>query len=102
MVDIFQADYSLLLQVCQDFFELIGNFIYDMFLTVIEYLPYFILYALAFVLLLGFGYVKLLYCKAKGYTNRANSLEQSLNTYFLFIRYPKSVIKGVMDVIPVA
>lgn len=81
LVSFGQADLESLLLYVGQFLTIIANFIVDLFTTFIKYIPYFLVYLYIFVILIGLGYIKLLYCKSKGYTSRVKSLEQSINAY---------------------
>ena len=53
-----------------------------------------------YLLLIGLTYVKYIYCKARGYKERAESLYDSLMTYLLPITLTFQLIKKIYDALP--
>lgn len=97
-----QADYLELQQVISDFGHMIANYLLEMIDVIITYLPSIILYSFAYIILIGFVYVKYIYCKARGYKNRSENLYESYLTYVTPIIQIKNILSGLMDTIPVA
>jgi hypothetical protein len=70
-------------------------------MTFIEFLPALLIYIIFYINLLLMLYLKIIYCKFRGYTNRANELQTSLEGYLEIFRFARSVIEFVRNLIPI-
>ena len=94
-----QGNYTDILNAVTSFNNAIADYLVDTFQTVFHNLPVFLVYFVYFFALLGMFYLKFLYVKAKGYVNRAEQLETTINSYMQPVLLVKKGLKAVKDVI---
>jgi len=101
LISLGTADYEVLFETLVDLMEIIADYIVDIITYFITHLPEILLYAGAYIMLVFFIYLKKIYCKAKGYRKRTESLEQSLATYMIPITTVQKAIAKTQETIPV-
>jgi len=101
LISLGTADYEVLFNTLVELMSVIADYVVDIITYFITHLPEILLYASAYVMLVFFIYMKKIYCKARGYRKRTESLEQSLATYMIPITIVKNAISGTMETIPV-
>jgi len=80
----------------------IADFIWENTIIVINNLPALFIGIGLYLLLIGLTYVKYVYCKARGYKERAETLYSALMVYLLPITIIYDIIKKIYDAIPTA
>lgn len=95
------ADLEMIIDIIQMFLTEIFYFIYDILLYFIEHLFYVLLYIIGYILIIYLLYVKFIYVKSKGYTNRQEQIKHSYGTYAIPITFIKKLTKTTYDIIPV-
>lgn len=95
-----RIDYMDLFSMVYEFSFNISSLMIEILESLIEFLPYFIAYITFFFNMMLMLYLKILYCKARGYTNRVISLQESLDGYMNIVKIAKSIILFVRDLIP--
>jgi hypothetical protein len=66
---------------------------------ILKYIPELLSYSVFYILLIGFGYIKLVYVKSKGFVNRSKELECSLNTYIMPIELGYSILSKIKQLL---
>jgi hypothetical protein len=92
-------DFNLLLTNVNTSINMITNLSYQILVIIITNLPYFMIYSALYLLLLGFVYIKYIFCKSKGYMNRANQLESSIDAYLIPIRVIMSIVSKIKELL---
>ena len=99
MLSLGQADILVLQSNIQTVLSTLANFLMELMFFSIKYLPELLLYTVFYFVLIGFTYLKLIYCKAKGFVNRTEQLNSSLNSYIFPIEQTANLIIKVKEII---
>ncbi|MHA1274048.1 MAG: hypothetical protein ACTSQS_11520, partial [Promethearchaeota archaeon] len=99
LVALGQIDYGKTYDSVYELLSQIGDFFLDSVYLFIEYFPDFLLYIIYYLILIGMLYTKLFYSKAKGFPNRTNELEQSIEVYIYPITFSIEAIKEIKEVV---
>lgn len=88
-----QADFDLIYSQTSDLTQTIVDFLVETIITFTDNIGSLLLYLIWFVMLIMFCYLKIIYCKAKGFVSRTEQLQESLNAYiFPFEKVKKLII----------
>lgn len=81
------------------FVQMIGDFFADLLGTIFGNLGAILLYATFYVVILGFGYLKFVYCKSRGFSNRAEQIHQAYDTYLLPVRIGQKIGAKIKELV---
>lgn len=89
-----QRDFWQLYDTNTEMVYMVIDFVIDLFVLFFENYPYFIMYFVYYVILIGFTLIDWIYTKSRGFTKRAESLKIALEVYiFPFIVIYSLIIK---------
>ncbi|HEC92909.1 MAG TPA: hypothetical protein ENI51_07975 [Candidatus Atribacteria bacterium] len=89
-----QGDFNEIFKQTNEMTQTIADFLIDSIVLVIENLPALLQYLMIYITLTAFCYLKMLYAKAKGFSNRVAQLQESLEAYmFPFEQAYKLIVK---------
>lgn len=89
--DIYDNVYTMLRYIADEIIQMIITFLNNF-----EYIILFILY---YLLLTGLVYVRYLYCKARGFNNRAEQLKQAFDVFIIPIQLTLYLFKTTKDLV---
>lgn len=92
--NLFQLQY-----IIQQFLNQIAVFFGNSIFFIVKYLPELLTYIVFYFLLIGFGYLKLTYVKARGFVNRSEQLESSINAYMIPVKIGYNLLSKVKELI---
>jgi len=96
-----QMDYQIILATITDFADIFVEFFTNSIMFFISNLPALLSYLSIYVLLIAFLFGKLYYCKSKGFVNRTEQLQLSLDSYVYPIEKFVDLLKKIYDLIPI-
>jgi len=94
-----QVDIIELELIIESFLEAIAEFMFLSTAFMITYLPELLMYLVFYLVLVGFCFLKLTYVKARGFVNRGNQLQSSLEAYVVPIQLGYNVVLKIKNII---
>lgn len=89
-----QRDFWELYDTNTEMTYMVIDFMIELFIDFLENYPYFILYFVYYVILIGFTLIDYIYCKSRGFSRRAESLKVALEVYlFPFVIIYSLIVK---------
>lgn len=92
LISLGQANIFEIQQIVESILSNIANVILDGFYYIGMYLPELLLYSFVYIINVGLLFLKFEYVKAKGFVNRANQIQSSLDSYIIPIRWVYNVL----------
>jgi len=92
-----QGDFDLIYSQTTDLTQTIVDFLLETITTFTDNIGSLLLYLIWFVMLIMFCYLKIIYCKAKGFVSRTEQLQESLNAYIFPFEKVKSLIITIKE-----
>ena len=97
-----QVDFAETYDAVYNMLWTIADFVWLNIILIVENLPALFIALGLYLLLIGMTYVTYVYCKSRGFKERAEALYDSLMTYLLPITLTYQIIKKIYDAIPTA
>lgn len=72
----------------------------DLFILFVDNVIAFVEYIATYILLCGFIFIRLVYCRSRGFVNRGEQLDKAFNVYILPIKWGVQAIKKLWDILP--
>lgn len=94
-----QGNPVIIQSIIESFLSQIALFFMEAIPLIVKYLPELFSYIAIYFLLIGFGYLKLVYVKAKGYVNRTEELNSSLGAYLMPIDIGYGILSKVKELV---
>jgi hypothetical protein len=92
-------DFNTVLNQINSVLQYVGNYIVELVDVFISNIDAFALFAIYYLILIGFIYFKVIYTKARGYTNRSAKLADSLEAYLAPIRFTIGLVSKIKDLV---
>lgn len=78
--------------------QAIADFLTDLLVDVFTNLPAILSYTVFYALIIVWVYIKYIYAKSRGFTNRTTQLKQAYTTYLIPVNVVRKIIKGIGEV----
>lgn len=92
-------DFAEIFNNVNNFVLIIVNFIVEYVLVFFAHFDTILLFIVGYLTLIALLYLKILYCKGRGFTNRAKKLQDSLGSYMKPVKLTLSVISKLKEVV---